>query len=116
MAKWRGGVVMSIEKSPTDTYPMRLLNVGDKVKPVTYDNIVTVLACWLLRPSDVDAYAVWVVLCHLPENERHPFAVWDAYDRPEGWSFGEGDYCVDIASAMKRYLSRANIDPLGIML
>ena len=97
---------MSVDKSPTDTYPMRTMRSGEKVSPVSYDHTVTVLACWLLRPSDVDAYAVWVVLCHLPHNERHPFAVWDAYDRPEGWSFGEGDYCANVSSAVERYEAR----------
>jgi len=106
MAKWRGGVVMSVDKSPTDTYPMRTLRSGEIINPASYEHAVTVLACWLLRPSDVDSYAVWVVLCHLPHNERHPFAVWNAYDRPEGWTFGEGDYCVNVSSAVERYESR----------
>ena len=97
---------MGVDKSPTDTYPMRTLRVGEAVIPVSMENAVTVLACWLLRPSDVDAYAVWVVLCHLPHNDFHPFAVWTAYDRPEGWSFGGGDYCRDIAEGVAWYESR----------
>lgn len=94
---------MSVDKSPTDTYPMRILSVSDVLTPVSMEHAVTVLACSLLRPSDVDAYAVWVVLCHLPHNPRHPFAVWDAYDRPEGWSFGSGEYCVTLVEAVGRY-------------
>jgi hypothetical protein len=85
---------------------MRTLRVGEVITPASSDNPVTVLACWLLRPSDVDAYAVWVVLCHLPHNAFHPFAVWTAYDRPEGWSFGGGDYCRDIAEGVAWYESR----------
>jgi hypothetical protein len=82
---------------------MRLLKVGSTVQPVSMDEFVTVLACWLLRPSDVDAYAVWVVLCHLPHNTLHPFAVWTAYDRPEGWSFGSGSYHKTITGAVEQY-------------
>jgi hypothetical protein len=95
-----------MEKSPTDTYPMRIIKVGEVVTPSSGDHSVTVLARWLIRPSDIDAYAVWVVLCHLPHNDRHPFAVWTAYDRPEGWSLANGDYCMDIREAVTTYESR----------
>lgn len=97
------------DKSPTDTYPMRFLRVGDVITPTSAPDIaVTVLACWLMRPSDVDAYAWWVVVCHLPhaDNLRHPFVVWDAYDRPDGWLFSHGDYCHDLPSAVERYGER----------
>lgn len=98
---------MSADKAErTEPYPMRLLRVGEVVTPQSSDHPLTILACWLLRPSDVDAYAWWVVLCHLPHNERHPFAVWNAYDRPEGWSFAHGDYCVDISEAVESYKAR----------
>jgi hypothetical protein len=82
---------------------MRLLRVGSTVQPASMENAVTILACWLLRPSDVDAYAVWVVMCHLPHNTLHPFAVWTAYDRPEGWSFGSGSYCETVSEAVQKY-------------
>lgn len=99
--------VEGVGKSPTDTYPMRTLRTGEVVQPASMEHAVTVLACWLLRPSDVDAYAVWVVLCHLPHNPLHPFAVWDAVDHPErGWSFGSGDYCVTLLEAVGRYGER----------
>lgn len=94
---------MSVDKSPTDTYPMRLLSVGEVVTPTSSDYAYTVLACWLLRPSDIDTYAMWVVLCLLPHNPLHPFAVFTAYDRPEGWSFGNGEYCRNIADALHDY-------------
>lgn len=94
------------DKSPTDTYPMRTLRVGEVVTAQSSDHAVTVLACWLIRPSDVDAYAVWVVLCHLPHNDYHPFAVWNAIDRPDGWYFGNGNYCYDIAEAVTVYEAR----------
>ena len=54
---------MGVDKSPTETYPMRILKVGDSFTPSSGSNPVTILACWLSRPSDIDAYAVWVVLC-----------------------------------------------------
>lgn len=98
--------VEGVGKSPTDTYPMRTLSVGEVLTPVSMEHAVTVIACWLLRPSDVDAYAVWVVLCCLPHNTLHPFAVWDAYDRPEGWSFGMGDYCSTLSGAVEQYQRR----------
>lgn len=97
---------MSVDKSPTDTYPMRLLKVGDVVSPTSSDNEVTILACWLIRPSDVDAYAWWLVMCLCPDNPRHPFTVWDAYDRPDGWSMNNGDYCATIERAVKAYADR----------
>jgi len=85
---------------------MRTLRVGDVLTPTSMDNAVTILACWLMRASDVDAYAIWTVLCHLPHNARHPFAVWTAIDRPEGWSFGYGDYCENIGEGVARYEGR----------
>lgn len=93
---------MSVDKSPTATYPMRLLRTGDVISPTSMDHSVTVLACWLMRPSDVDSYAMWTVLCLLPES-HHPFAVWTAYDRPEGWSLGQGYYCENIGIAVEQY-------------
>jgi hypothetical protein len=92
---------------------MRFMRVGEVVTPASSEYAYTVLACWLLRPSDVDAYAVWVVLCHLPHNERHPFAVWTAYDRPEGWSFGNGDYYDNLPDALATYEKRGGV-PKGL--
>lgn len=97
---------MGVDKSPMDTYPMRLLAVGERVNPVSYDHPVFVLACWLISPSDVDAYAMWDVLCFLPHEPLHPFVVWTAYDRPEGWSFGNGDYCRTLDVAVSKYEGR----------
>lgn len=97
---------MGVDKSPTDTYPMRIMRTGETIQATSMEHAVTVLACWLIAPSDVDAYAWWVVLCHTPHNEFHPFAVWNAYDRPEGWSFGNGDYFGNIGTAVKRYEER----------
>lgn len=95
------------DKNPTETYPMRTLRIGDVVQAASMDKPVTILACWLLRPSDVDAYAMWTVLCLLPHNTLHPFAVWTAIDHPErGWSFGEGNYCENIGEAVTRYEGR----------
>lgn len=97
----------SDSKSPTDTYPMRTLRTGEVITPISGDNPVTILACWLMRPSDVDSYAWWLVLAHLPHNPFHPFAVWNAYDHPEnGWSFANGDYCVSISEAVEAFEAR----------
>ena len=108
MAQRRGGVTaMSVDKSPTDTYPMRTLRTGDTVQATSMEHAVTILACWLMRPSDVDSYAWWLVLAHLPHNPHHPFAVWNAYDHPErGWSFANGDYCSTVSEATARYEAR----------
>ena len=95
-----------VGKSPTDTYPMRTLEVSESIFAKSMVHAVTILACWLLRPSDVDAYAVWVVVCHNPDNALHPFVVWNAIDRPEGWCMEGGDYCSTISEAVKRYESR----------
>lgn len=95
-----------MDKSPTDTNPMRLLEVGERVSPTTSEYTYTVLACWLAQPSDVDTYARWVVLCHLPHNDFHPFAVWLAYDRPDGWYFSNGEYYKNLADAMDNYENR----------
>lgn len=97
---------MGVDKSPTDTYPMRLPSVGDRLNPTTYENPVLVLACWLMRPSDVDAYAWWLVLCFLPNETAHKFVVWNAYDRPEGWTFGSGDYYASVDKALRQYEAR----------
>jgi hypothetical protein len=97
---------MGVDKSPTDTYPMRVLRAGDTITPTSMDYAVTVLACWLIRPSDVDAYAWWLVLCHQPHNSLHPYAVWDAYDRPDGWSLNNGDYCENIGRGVHCYEKR----------
>ena len=97
----------SDSKSPTDTYPMRTLHVGEVITPTSGDNPVTVLACWLMSPSDVDTYAWWLVLAHLPHNPHHPFAVWNAYDNPDrGWSFANGDYCTTLAEATEQFEAR----------
>ena len=112
MAQRRGGVTMYGDKSRTATYPMRTMRVGEVITAESGDKTVTVLACWLLRPSDVDAYAMWVVLCHLPHNSYHPFVVWTAFDRPEGWSFGSGDYCQDISEAVGFYERRGGRYPI----
>lgn len=94
-------------KSPTDTYPMRTLSVSEVVQSASMSDPVTVLACWLMSPSDVDTYACWVVLCHLPHNAYHPFAVWDAIDHPDrGWSFSCGNYCATLDEATTRYEAR----------
>ena len=98
--------VEGVGKSPTDTYPMRLLKVGDSFTPSSGSNPITILACWLSRPSDVDSYAVWVVLCLLPHNTLHPFAVWNAVDRPEGWHMENGDYRETITGATAQYERR----------
>ena len=98
--------VEGVGKSPTDTYPMRMLRAGEVITPTSMEHAVTVLACWLVRSSDVDAYAWWLVLCHLPHNPLHPFAVWTAYDRPEGWSLADGDYCEHVGTAVQRYEQR----------
>lgn len=97
---------MGVDKSPTDTYPMDLLSVGDSIFPVTMVHAVTILACWLMRPSDVDSYAVWVVICFVPENHLHKFVVWNAIDRPDGWSMESGDYCRDMEEALTAYAKR----------
>ena len=80
---------MGVDKSPTDTYPMRLLKVGDSFTPSSSDNPITILACWLSRPSDIDSYAVW-----------------NAVDRPEGWHMEQGDYCRTITEATAQYERR----------
>lgn len=98
---------MSVDKSPLDTYPMRILRVSEQVTPVSADSTYTVLACELLHPSDVDAYAVWLVLCHLPDEQFTPFAVWRAYDRPEGWYFANGEYFRTVAGAVRLYNAEA---------
>jgi hypothetical protein len=104
------GQVMGVDKSPTDTYPMRLLTVGETIAPRSMDAIVTVLACWLIRPSDVDAYAMWTVLCLNPDNTLHPYAVWTAFDRPEGWTMADGDYCRTLTEAVTAYYGRVGED------
>jgi len=101
------GKDMGVDKSPTETYPMRLLKVGETFTPSSSSNPVTILACWLSRPSDIDAYAVWVVLCLLPHNTFHPFAVWNAIDTPhDGWHMEGGDYCHTITEATAQYERR----------
>lgn len=97
---------MGVDKSPTDTYPMRLLSVGETIQPKSMDALVTILACWLISPSDVDAYATWLVLCLNPDNQFHPYAVWTAYDRPDGWTMGNGDYCRTLPEAVTAYEGR----------
>ena len=108
---------MEGDKNPTDTHPMRLLAVGDTLNATTHGTPVLVLACWLLRPSDVDAYAWWLVLCVRPDEPFHKFVVWEAYDRPEGWGLGHGDYCATVADAVKRYEERGGrftLDEYGL--
>lgn len=100
-----------------EPYPMRLLTVGETLAPTTYDQAVTVLACWLMRPSDVDAYAWWLVLCFRPNDPFRKFVVWEAYDRPEGWGLGHGDYYATLNDAVKRYEERGgrfSLDEYGL--
>lgn len=84
-------------------HTMRSLSVGEQVSPTTSEYTYTVLACRLLRESTNDSHAVWKVLCFLPHNDFHPFAVWTAYDNPDGWAFADGEYRSDISEALTAY-------------
>lgn len=97
---------MEGDKTTSVAYPMRPLVVGSALNATTHDSSVLVLACSLVAPSDVDAYAWWLVLCFRPDEPVHRFVVWNAYDRPEGWALGNGDYCATASDAVKRYEER----------
>lgn len=84
----------------------RSLSIGGTVEATSMSEPVTVLAYVLVAPAGKGTYPWWLVLCHLAHNERHPFAVWNAYDRPEGWSFGNGDYCATLGEAWQAYTTR----------
>lgn len=88
------------------TEPVPTLSVGDTIEAVSMSHPVTVLAGTLLAPAGDGTYPWWVVLCHLPHNGRHPFAVWNAYQRPEGWSFANGNYSATLGEAWQAYTAR----------
>ena len=91
----------------TPLRPINTLAVGQVITPTTSDKSVTVLACSERLPARDGTYAVWTVICHLPHNSLHPFAVWFAIDRPEGWAFENGDYCLNLTEALASYASRS---------
>ena len=78
-----------------------LLVIGDTFTPCSSTFPVTILASGLLR--SYGAYAVWSVLCLIPHNTLHPFGVWVAVCRDDGWYLESGDYCADLPSALARY-------------
>ena len=93
---------MRVDKSyPAETS----LAIGETFTPCSSTFPVILLACSLLRSGGLRP--VWAVLCLIPHNTLHPFGVWNATSRDDGWHLESGDYRSDLLSAVTSYEVRA---------
>lgn len=84
---------------------------GDVVAPVTGTHAYTVLSAYFRGVDEDSLRSLWLVLCLLPHNERHPFAVFRAscegidreYGKGADWRYGSGQYCETLTEALEWY-------------
>lgn len=76
---------------------------GDSVKRM-------VIAYTKIRDRIIgDTYAAWTVIC-VNKEELHPYVVWTAIARPDGFIVESGDYCSTLEDALKAYKKRGGVN------